>query len=332
MDIDIFRKRPQETVNLSELRYRRLFETAQDGILLLNFQTGMIEDVNKFLIDMLGYTREEFLTKHVWEVGLFKNEEEQKENFAILQDKGYVRFENLPLETKDKRSIHVEFVANSYQVGDVIVIQCNIRDITDRVEAEAKVKWLASFPMLYPRPIMEIDPEIGIVFINPSAQRLFPDLDSLKMSHPFLNGTEKYSEELKSPEKSFISRQIEIGGRWYLQEFNKVENRLRIYANDITDLKKIEYDLATGKSFDEAILSSIDEGVIVCDLTGKVNLFNVMAGKLTGYLTNEAVGNQYDQILKLIREKDESSYAGLVEKVMSSNETEKIESQILLVN
>lgn len=110
------RVRADALAKISELRYRRLFETAQDGVLLLNFQTGMIEDVNKFLIDMLGYTKEEFLTKHLWEVGLFKDETEQKDNFAILKEKGYVRFENLPLETKDKKPINVEFVANAYQV------------------------------------------------------------------------------------------------------------------------------------------------------------------------------------------------------------------------
>ncbi len=339
MFTNIFQKKPaiQDktaetiTVSESEQRYRRLFETAQDGILLLNFQTGMIEDVNKFLIDMLGYSREEFLTKHVWEVGLFKNEQEQKENLAILQEKGYVRFENLPLETKNKRPINVEFVANSYEVSGVTVIQCNIRDITERVQAEGKIKWLASYPMLNPRPILEIDRKLGIVFVNPAARNLFPDLDSLKMSHPFVNESEKYFTELGSPEKSYVTRQIEIGGRWYLQELSVVENRLRIYATDISDIKKIEYDLASGKSFADAILSSVDEGVIVCDRKGKINLFNVMAGTLTGYLATEAIGLNYNQVLNLVREKDNSPYGGIVKKVVASNETEKMDRQILLV-
>lgn len=128
-----------EDLSISEERYRRLFETAQDGILLLDINTGLITDVNKFLIDMLGYSKSDFLKKHVWEVGLFKNEDEQKENFKILQEKGYVRFENLPLETINGKKINVEFVANSYRVGDETVIQCNIRDITERVKAENKL-------------------------------------------------------------------------------------------------------------------------------------------------------------------------------------------------
>ena len=72
---DFFKKKQEvNTLESSENRYRRIFEAAQDGILLLDFQSGKIIDVNKFLIDMLGYTKDEFLTKHVWEVGLFKNE------------------------------------------------------------------------------------------------------------------------------------------------------------------------------------------------------------------------------------------------------------------
>ena len=56
----------------SELRYRRLFEAAQDGILILDAKTGMITDVNPFLINILGYSREEFIKKKLWEVGALK--------------------------------------------------------------------------------------------------------------------------------------------------------------------------------------------------------------------------------------------------------------------
>ena len=120
----------------SELRYRRLFEAAQDGILILEFKTGLITDVNPFLIKLLDYTREEFVGKALWDIGLFKDIESSKSAFRELQEKHYVRYENLPLETKDGRSINVEFVSNVYGVKNKKVIQCNIRDITKRVSAE----------------------------------------------------------------------------------------------------------------------------------------------------------------------------------------------------
>jgi diguanylate cyclase (GGDEF)-like protein/PAS domain S-box-containing protein len=116
----------------SELRYRRLFETAQDGILILDAISGAITDVNPFLVHMLGYSREEFVEKKLWEVGAFKDIKASQEAFEALQKNEYIRYEDLPLRSKDGRFIEVEFVSNVYLVGSEKVIQCNIRDITER--------------------------------------------------------------------------------------------------------------------------------------------------------------------------------------------------------
>lgn len=129
-----------KALRASESRYRRLFETAQDGILLLNADTAQIEDVNPYLIDMLGYTHAEFLGKKLWEVGSFADRGESKEMFAELQTRGYVRYEDLPLKTKAGARIDVEFVSNTYDSEGIKVIQCNIRNITERKAAEAKLK------------------------------------------------------------------------------------------------------------------------------------------------------------------------------------------------
>jgi diguanylate cyclase (GGDEF)-like protein/PAS domain S-box-containing protein len=120
----------------SEIRFRRLFETAQDGIILLDPKTGMITEVNTFLINMLGYSHEEFIQKKIWEVGAFKDIEASKEAFIVLQKEEYIRYENLPLKAKDGRLIEVEFVSSLYLVGNERVIQCNIRDITERATAQ----------------------------------------------------------------------------------------------------------------------------------------------------------------------------------------------------
>jgi PAS domain S-box-containing protein len=120
----------------SEARYRRLFETGRDGILLLNAETAQIEDVNPFLINILGYTHAEFLGKKIWEVGPFADRAESKDMFVELQTNGYVRYEHLPLRTKEGASISVEFISNSYECDGIKVIQCNIRDITARKKLE----------------------------------------------------------------------------------------------------------------------------------------------------------------------------------------------------
>jgi len=127
-------------LKVSELRYRRLFETAQDGILILNAESGQIDDVNPFLTAMLGYSREQLLGNKLWEIGPFKDVEASKAEFRELQREAYVRYEDLPLETRSGKSINVEFVSNIYQVNGDRVVQCNIRDITQRRRAEEKLK------------------------------------------------------------------------------------------------------------------------------------------------------------------------------------------------
>jgi PAS domain S-box-containing protein len=135
----------------SETRYRRLFETSQDGILILNAVTGQIDDVNPYLVDMLGYSHEELLGKRLWEIGAFKNNTLAQQEFVKLQEKEYIRYEDMPLETKSGKAIEAEFVSNVYFVNGKRVIQCDIRDITKRKQAETRVKRTVRAPPSYKR-------------------------------------------------------------------------------------------------------------------------------------------------------------------------------------
>lgn len=121
-----------QKIRTSELRYRRLFEAAQDGIFIIDAETGVITDANPFLTKMLDYSREELVGKQLWQVGTFKDIEASQEAFAALQQNEYIRYDDLPLRAKSGKLIDVEFVSNVYLVGKKKVIQCNIRDITER--------------------------------------------------------------------------------------------------------------------------------------------------------------------------------------------------------
>ena len=116
----------------SEIRYRRLFEAAHDGILILDPQTRRITDVNPFMIELLGYTHAEFVGKELWEIGLPKDQAASRKMFLELRGKHYVRYEDLPLQTTQGQTREVEVVANVYEEDQHPVIQCNIRDITER--------------------------------------------------------------------------------------------------------------------------------------------------------------------------------------------------------
>ncbi len=120
----------------SEIRYRRLFETAKDGILILDTESGRITDANPFMGELLGYSLEHFLGKELWEIGLFSDKAANEAAVRTLQDKGYIRYEHLPLETSQGLRVEVEVVANAYREDHHKVIQCNVRDITERSKLE----------------------------------------------------------------------------------------------------------------------------------------------------------------------------------------------------
>ena len=136
------RAETSDALRASEVRYRRLFEAARDGILILDAETGMVVDVNPYLIELLGVTREVFLGKKVWELGFFKDLVANEANFEELKEKEYIRYEDMALEGFDRKRHEVEFVSNVYLVNSHKVIQCNIRDISERVEAQMEIRKL----------------------------------------------------------------------------------------------------------------------------------------------------------------------------------------------
>jgi len=129
----------------SELRFRRLFEAAHDGILIVDPVTRRIIDANPFLVQLTGYAHEDFIGRELFEIGLLKDETASQDAFQELQVTGHIRYDDLPLLTKDGRSVAVEFVSNLYLEGEQQVIQCNIRDISVRKRAEEELQWKTAF-------------------------------------------------------------------------------------------------------------------------------------------------------------------------------------------
>jgi two-component system CheB/CheR fusion protein len=126
------RKQAEEKLKISETRYRSLFESAKDGILVLDAENGSIMEINPYLMDMLGYSKDQLVDKSIWEVGFFKNIIDNKDKFLKLQQNKFVKYEDLPLETADGRKINVEFISKVFSIENNKVIQCFIREITDK--------------------------------------------------------------------------------------------------------------------------------------------------------------------------------------------------------
>jgi len=171
------RKRLAQAVGTSEVRYRRLFEAARDGILLVDPATRKITEANPFMVELLGYSRAELVGKELWEIGLLQDEPASREAFRALQQTGSIRYEDLPLESKTGIRREVEFVSNIYQENHRPVIQCNIRDITERKraekalrESEARLRAIVDGSL---DGIVMADDEGAYVEANPSACGLF---------------------------------------------------------------------------------------------------------------------------------------------------------------
>ena len=125
----IEQSRMEKSLRDSEVRYRRLFEAARDGILIMDADTGLVIDVNPFLEDLLGYSREEMVGKNPLDIGAFKEIRESEVLFSELREKGYLRREHLLLKSKDDRPVDVEFIGNAYLADRARLIQCNVRNL-----------------------------------------------------------------------------------------------------------------------------------------------------------------------------------------------------------
>ena len=286
----------QDVLASSEVRYRRLFESAKDGILILDAETGIVVDVNPFLAELLNFPREQFLGKALWELGFFRDVAASQANFLELQRKEYVRYEDLPLETADGHRIEVEFVSNVYLVDHMKVIQCNIRDIGERKRAEAEAKsardYIANIINAIGDPVFVKDEQHRFALANdphcalagcshdeligktdvaffPSEQvEVFWEMDRQVLS----TGQENVNEESVTDARTGETRTMITRKTRYVDPNG---NRFVVgVIRDITERKRAEEALHHEKEFARMVLDNIADGVVACNAEGKLTLFN----------------------------------------------------------
>jgi PAS domain S-box-containing protein len=300
----------------SEVRYRRLFESAKDGILILDAETGMIIDVNPFLIDLLGYSKNNFVEKEIWEIGFFKDIAANKDKFQELQQQEYVRYDNLPLETAMGRKINVEFVSNVYLAGNKRVIQCNIRDNTEskRTEKallESEIKYRAFFENSMDA-IMLTSPDGKTLAANPAACSMFgysedelinlgrsgivdpaDDRLSVILAERKLNG--KAQGELTFIRSNGTRFPAEISSALF-KNHEGHENTSMI-IRDIADRKNSEKAIQQSEKKFQSYIDNAPDGVFVVNETGKYIDVNNAACKSSGYSRNDLLNMSISDIL-----------------------------------
>jgi len=309
--------RSEQALRVSELNYRRLFETAQDGILILDFDTGRITDVNPFLITLLGFSRHEMVGQTVGELSPFKDLASNHAMLGRLQKDGYVRYHDLPLETRDGRKIAVEFVSNAYQAGDQKVIQCNIREITDRKRKEEMLRtsqqMLGEIINALPARVFWKDKNLIYLGCNLAFARDagFADPKDIIGKDDFQMGWRAQAEAYRSDDRQVIESgcakllieesQTTPQGNTITLLSSKIPLRdseqeiigmLGTYV-DITKLKSAEQSYARlAMAVEQAA-----ETVVITDINGTILYTNPAFAKTSGYSCAEALG-QNPRILK----------------------------------
>jgi PAS domain S-box-containing protein len=290
--------RSVQAILASEIHYRRLFETAQDGILILDAESGQVVDANPFMKDLLGYSQKEFLGKKLWEIGPFQGSAASKITFAELQCADRIRYEGLPLETKDGQQVEVEFISNAFLVDERRLIQCNIRDIRERRRAEQRATLLNTCISNLNDIVMvlETDPagaeEPRIVFANAAFERLmgYSFAEAFGQRWGVLEGIKSDPRIVKEIRQALqtnqpIRRRIICYAKDGTEHWLDIDivpifdvggqcTHFAVIERDITEEKKSEEQLLWKTAFFEAQVNSSLDGILVVDGDGKKILQN----------------------------------------------------------
>ncbi|GEM_PF-232548 len=290
------RNQTEKALIASETRYRRLFESAKDGILILDAETGKIMDVNPFLVETLGYSHEQFIEKTIWEIGFFKDIIANHDKFLELQQQEYVRYDNLPLETAAGRKINVEFVSNVYLVDKKKVIQCNIRDTTERKRIENALIISETHLRMLVQTIPDLiwTKDAGGIFLSCNAmfERFFGanenaiigktdyDFVDRELADFFRENDRKAMAAGKPTSNEEWITFADDGHRAYLETIKApmydAQNRLigvLGIGRDITDRKKAIDELKDKNTFIQTVLDNLPIGVALNSIDSGTALF-----------------------------------------------------------
>lgn len=300
------RKKSEDALSLLETRYRRLFESAKDGILILDANTGHIIDVNPFLIDLLKSSKEKLVDKELWEIGFFNDIAANKEKFLELQKKEYIRYENLPLETTEDRKINVEFVSNVYFVNERKVIQCNIRDITERKIAEELLQETEERYRSFFENSMD-----GILLTRPDGKILSANRAACNMfgftENELINLGRSGIVDTEDPNLSFFLTEraakgkiqceltfIRKDGTHFLCEISSAifknhvgTEHTSMIIRDVSERKQIQQEIKDSEEKFRIITENSADAIFIVNDHGKYSYVNTKAVQMLGYSNEE---------------------------------------------
>lgn len=334
----------EAALRLSESRYRRLFETAKDGILLIDFDTGQIEDANPFIVDLLGYPLDDLKGKQLWEISPFADVGLNKDAFAKLKQNGYIRYEALPLETRHGKIIQVEFISNVYDCDGCKAIQCNVRDITERKRIESAlqqekafsdavigsapgiffvtdhegnlVRWNSHLGNITGHTDTTLEMNSALLLVHEDDKQLIAD----KMEEVFRTGSAHADARVICHDHavrnfSFSARRFELDGVSYLTGFG-VDN---------TELKLAQNALLKEKAFLEATIESAPGAFFVVNQQNNLVRWNAFVNNVTGLDDEQLRGTP---IISCIYEQDRPLAEAKMLAAFATGYPQKIELRV----
>jgi PAS domain S-box-containing protein len=244
------RKLAEEALRESERKLDRVLQTIVDGLVIVDL-TGQIVYANRGAETILNITKDGLLGKY------FSSREWRQ----IDEHGNPYPTERLPLTIALKEEREVEMVEHPVinPDGQIKWLSINaaplfdenhklygavasFRDITEQKRAESTQAWLASFPERNPSPIIEVDLDGNVDYINPTAGTLFPDLKKLGKGHAWLSGLEPVFEAFRMGGTLSTTRDVKVGASTYRQSIYYVteSQRVRIYGLNDTDRTRAE--------------------------------------------------------------------------------------------
>jgi len=248
------RRLAHKALEESQERFKGFFETAADAAIIVD-ESGVIAQVNSKFEDLFGYDRDEIVGSSI---DIFVPEESRKRHPALREHylanpSARQMGGNLELNAvrKDGSQFSAEISLSPMRTREGLFITAVVCDVTARKHAERELERLASFPMMSPTPVMEVDMLGRITYENPVSAKLFPDLSKKGFAHPLLQNIDDYLSDLKNGVRSIV-RDVKVGNAIYEQQLSYIgeTKQLRIYSWDVTNLHEMTKQMAYQASHD----------------------------------------------------------------------------------
>ncbi len=240
-------RQAQEELEASRARYSDLYDYAPVGYFTFD-KKGRIEEVNLAGAALLGIDRKLVVSKLFESFIVFPDHRIFQEYTRQALETGTNQVCEVRLKQPDGSQIHARLrsIRPENNRKSQKQLRTVVTDITELKKAEAAVALLSKFPERNPHAVVEVDLAGTVQYINPAAERLFPELQKQGSEHAWLKDFEKIVATLADKGVETYQRESKTGDRWYDQTFTYIEEDqcINVYGLEITAQKQAQEETA----------------------------------------------------------------------------------------